>query len=91
MNQHISTQVPSRAKVVYRRTTKGQAAAMPASFATMDHEARQLLLVVNGFTSLDTLAQVCHFERPPDSTAEALETSGLIEEAIDRHYVRVPR
>lgn len=91
MNQHISSPMLSRANVVYRRTTKGQAAAMPASRSNMDHEARQLLLVVNGFTSLDTLAQLCHFERPPDGTAEALETSGLIEEAIERHYVRVPR
>jgi hypothetical protein len=87
MNQQVSAPISSRTHVVYRRTTKGQAAVMPAGMPAMDKASRQLLLLVNGFTSLDTLAQVCHFERPPDGTAQVLQTSGLIEEAVEHRRV----
>jgi hypothetical protein len=77
----MNQQVHSRTDVVYRRTSKGQAAAMPSATSAMNDEHRRLLLLVNGFTSLDVLARVGHFEDAPDQVARTLKSSGLIEEA----------
>lgn len=77
----MNQQVHSHTGVVYRRTTKGQAAAMPSTMPRMDDEHRRLLLLVNGFTSLDVLAQVGQFMEGPDRVALDLKSSGLIEEA----------
>lgn len=89
----MNQQVHSRTDVVYRRTTKGQAAAMPSALATMNDEHRRLLLLVNGFTSLGVLARVGHFEHGPDQMALTLQSSGLIEEASDHQpetFMRAP-
>lgn len=51
MNQPVY----SPTDVVYRRTTKGQAAAMPSAMPTMNDEYQRLLLLVNGFTTLNVL------------------------------------
>lgn len=80
MNHFHTTGTPA----VYRRTTKGQFAAA-ATGATggllMDPQHRRLLLLVNGYTTLDAIARVGHFEAQPAMLAQDLETSGLIEQA----------
>jgi hypothetical protein len=81
----------SRTNVVYRRTTKGQAAAMRSGWTAMDEESRKLLLLVNGFTSLDALAKVGQFHEGPEGMADALKTSGLIEESQEHHHMDIMR
>ncbi len=76
----------SRTNAVYRRTLKGQAAAMPSATPTMNDEHRRLLLLVNGFTPLDALARICKFEQGPQDMADSLQSSGLIEEAGERRH-----
>ena len=71
--------LPTESDVIYSRTAKGQAAALFSRPRVMDKEDRRLLLMVNGFTSLNELARVGHFESRPQSIAEALAASGLIE------------
>ncbi|MBC7701212.1 hypothetical protein [Aquabacterium sp.] len=83
MNPQVSS---SRTNVVYRRTQKGQAAAMPSVAPTMNDEHRRLLLLVNGFTPLDALARVCKFQQGPEDMASSLQMSGLIEEARERRH-----
>lgn len=89
----MNQQVHSSTGVVYHRTTKGQAAAMPSTMPRMNDEHRRLLLLVNGFTSLDVLAQVGRFMDGPDQVALALKSSGLIEEASGHQpetFMRAP-
>ncbi len=81
MNPQVTS---SRTNVVYRRTPKGQAAAMPSVTPTMNDEHRRLLLLVNGFTPLDALVRVCKFQEGPEALAFTLQSSGLIEEAHER-------
>lgn len=83
MNQPII----SRTTTVFRRTAKGQAAAMPSIAPPMDQDHRRLLLLVNGFTSLDTLSEICPFSQGPEHVALALQASGLIEEAEAAHQI----
>lgn len=66
---------------VYRRTTKGQAEALSGAQSGLTPEQRRLLLMVNGFTSIDTLADLAGFEAQLEPMTEALKASGLIEEA----------
>lgn len=70
-------------QAVYRRTTKGQfaAAAGRADTTAMDTQHRRLLLLVNGYTALDDIARVGHFETQPELLAQDLEAVGLIERA----------
>lgn len=84
MNPQVSSS--SRTNVVYRRTPKGQAAAMPSVTPTMNDEHRRLLLLVNGFTPLDALARICKFQQGPQDMADTLQSSGLIEEARERPH-----
>lgn len=77
MNQHII----SNTDTVFRRTMKGQAAAMPSLATQLDEDHHRLLLLVNGFTPLETLSQLCPFSERSEHVALSLKTSGLIEEA----------
>lgn len=79
MNHFNTTDTPA----VYRRTTKGQfaAAAGAADAPSMDTQHRRLLLLVNGYTSLEAIARVGHFEAKPEQLAQDLEAVGLIEQA----------
>lgn len=89
----MNQQAHSRTDIVYRRTTKGQAAAMPTAAPAMNAEHRRLLLLVNGFTSLDVLAKVGHFMEGPAQVALDLKSSGLIEEATGHQpetFMRAP-
>lgn len=89
MNHQVST----RTDIVYRRTSKGQAAAMPSATPTMDDEHRRLLLLVNGFTSLGVLARAGRFSGGPEGLAHDLQSSGLIEESHETRpeaFMRAP-
>lgn len=86
MNQFHTTGTPA----VYRRTTKGQFAASSTALTgmigemgaiAMDTQHRRLLLLVNGYTTLDAIARVGQFEAQPELLAQDLEASGLIEQA----------
>jgi hypothetical protein len=83
MNHFHSTGTPA----VYRRTTKGQFAATAQGARgaiAMDAQHRRLLLLVNGYTTLDAIARIGMFEARPELLALDLEASGLIEQAEHR-------
>jgi hypothetical protein len=77
----MNQQIISRTETIFRRTSKGQAAAMPSVAPQLSQDHHRLLLLVNGFTSLEALSRICPFSEGPEHLALALEESGLIEEA----------
>lgn len=77
----MNQQIISRTDTVFRRTSKGQAAAMPSGVPQLSQDHHRLLLLVNGFTSLEALGRICPFSEGPEQVALALQASGLIEEA----------
>lgn len=74
--------------VVYRRTAKGQAAAVQATMPWMNEDHRGLLLLVNGYTPLDALGKVAQFQGDVQAMAIALEDAGLIEQAHNNSPAR---
>jgi hypothetical protein len=62
----------------FRRTAKGQAVALQAKPSGLSAEQHKLLLLINGFTPVETLAQLAHLQSPPDVLIDALTAHGLI-------------
>jgi hypothetical protein len=76
MNASHSAFSPHRG--AYRRTSKGQALAVHPKPPGLDEDQRRLLLMVNGFTPLDALAELAGFQRAPEDLIVGLEASGLV-------------
>lgn len=76
----MNQQIISHTDAVFRRTMKGQAAVMPSIAPELDEDHHRLLLLVNGFTRLETLSKFCPFCERSEHVALSLKTSGLIEE-----------
>jgi hypothetical protein len=64
---------------VYHRTDKGQALAGKLDKLPFDQDFRRLLLMVNGFTPLETIASMARFDQQAQIVAGQLEAKGLIE------------
>lgn len=79
----------SHTDIVFRRTMKGQAAALSSLACQLDPDHQRLLLMVNGFTSLETLNSLSPFDDGAEHIALSLRMSGLIEEA-DTQYQSPP-
>lgn len=71
---------------VFQRTPKGQALAAAPQGAGLDQLHQRILLMVNGFTPLETLDQLAHLSGQALGIAEDLLAQGLLAECQVRAH-----